>query len=402
MLRSKRILVGVTAGIAAYKIPFLIRLLIKEGAEVQVVMSKAAAEFVAPITLATLSKNPVHTDFINEEEGKIDWNNHVELGLWADLMIVAPATANTLAKMANGQCDNLLLATYFSAKSTVFFAPAMDLDMYAHPTAQASIEKLKSFGNIEIPAEEGELASGLEGKGRMAEPATMVTRIKAHLASEAPLRNQTVLLTAGPTREPIDPVRFLSNRSTGTMGYALAAEAAKRGARVILVSGPSSLSNPNPAIELIRVETAAQMLEQCLQHFEASTVFIASAAVADYRPEQVHDQKVKKKAGDWSIGLERTADILKTLSDQKSNQYLVGFALESENGLENAQAKLERKKLDAIVLNTLKDAGAGFGAGTNKVTFLDNKKRQIPFELKPKAAVAEDIWNEIQKRLDEI
>ena len=401
MLRGKRVLIGVSAGIAAYKIPFLIRLFIKEGAEVQVVMSRAASEFVTPLTLATLSKRPVYTEFIHEEEGKIDWNNHVELGLWADLMIIAPATANTLSKMANGQCDNLLMATYLSAKSSVFFAPAMDLDMYIHPSAQNSIQKLKEFGNIEIPAEEGELASGLSGKGRMAEPEHILEKVKAHIATHQPLSKHTVLLTAGPTREPIDPVRFLSNRSTGTMGYALAHRAAELGARVILVSGPSALSNPHPAIELIRVETAEQMLQACLTHFEESTVFIGAAAVADYRPEEVHEQKVKKKEGDWAIPLERTRDILGTLSEQKKQQFLVGFALESENGLENAWGKLEKKKLDAIVLNTLQDKGAGFGTGTNKVTFLDKKREQIPFELKSKEAVATDIWNEIQKRLDE-
>lgn len=401
MLQGRRVLVGVSGGIAAYKIPFLLRLLVKEGAEVQVVMTTAAAEFVTPLTLATLSKRPVYTEFVREEEGEIDWNNHVELGLWADLMIIAPATANTLSKMANGQCDNLLLATYLSAKCEVFFAPAMDLDMHAHPSAQASIQKLISFGNIELPSEEGELASGLQGKGRMAEPEHILQGIKDHLGKKMPLAGKTVLLTAGPTREPIDPVRFLSNRSTGTMGYALALEAHRRGARVILVSGPSALENPDPSIQLIQVETAAQMLAECLHYFSECDVFIASAAVADYRPEQIAQQKIKKKEGDWAIAMERTTDILKTLSEKKTDQFLLGFALESENGLENAWAKLERKKLDAIVLNTLEDQGAGFGSGTNKVTFLDNKKVQIPFELKSKAAVAKDIWNEMEKRLDE-
>ena len=277
----------------------------------------------------------------------------------------------------------------------------MDLDMHAHPSAQASIQKLISYGNIELPAEDGELASGLQGKGRMAEPEHILQGIKDHWRKRMPLSGKTVLLTAGPTREPIDPVRFLSNRSTGTMGYALALEAHRRGARVVLISGPSALENPDPAIQLVRVETAAQMLDTCLHYFSDCDVFIGSAAVADYRPEQVAAQKIKKKEGDWAIPLERTADILKTLSEKKTHQYLLGFALESENGLENAWSKLERKNLDAIVLNTLEDEGAGFGSGTNKITFLDNKKEQIPFELKSKAAVARDIWNEMEKRLDE-
>ena len=401
MLKGRRVLIGVSGGIAAYKIPFLIRLLIKEGAEVQLVMTTAASEFVTPLTLATLSKRPVYTEFVREEEGEIDWNNHVELGLWADLMIVAPATANTLAKMANGQCDNLLLATYLSAKCPVFFAPAMDLDMYAHPTAQASIQKLNSYGNIELPAEEGELASGLSGKGRMAEPEHILEGVQNYLIASLPLKGKTVLITAGPTREPIDPVRFLSNRSTGTMGYALAEEAQRRGANVILVSGPSALNNPHPAIRLIRVETADQMLSESLKYFDQCDVFIAAAAVADYRPERVASQKIKKKEEEWAIPLERTTDILKTLSERKKGQYLLGFALESENGLQNAWSKLDRKKLNAIVLNSLEDKGAGFGSGTNKVTFLDNKRQQIPFELKSKLEVARDIWNEMEKRLHE-
>jgi phosphopantothenoylcysteine decarboxylase/phosphopantothenate--cysteine ligase len=399
MLGGKNILLGISGGIAAYKTTFLIRLLIKAGAQVKIVMTQSAGSFVSPLTLSTLSKNPVLLDFVNEEDGSVSWNNHVELGLWADLMIIAPATANTLSKMANGVCDNLLLATYLSAKCPVYFAPAMDLDMYKHPSTKASIEKLKSFGNKMIPAESGELASGLHGEGRMAEPENIVQFIQDDLAKKLPLIDKKVLITAGPTHEAIDPVRFLGNRSSGTMGFELAKKAASLGAKVVLVSGPTNLDVNHSSIELIRVTSAQEMFEACHKHYADTDVAICAAAVADYRPKHVAKEKLKKKDGDLNIELERNPDILLSLGEKKTHQFLVGFALETENELENAKGKLQRKNLDGIVLNSLKDDGAGFGGSTNKITFIDKNLEIKTFGLKTKPEVASDIWEEIISRI---
>ena len=401
MLSGKNILLGVTGGIAAYKTSFLVRLLIKAGANVKVIMTQSAGSFVSPLTLSTLSKQPVLMDFINQEDGSLSWNNHVELGLWADLFLVAPATANTMAKMANGTFDNLLMATYLSAKCPVYFAPAMDLDMYKHPSTRASMQTLESFGNVMIPAESGELASGLSGEGRMAEPENIMAFMNDHLATGLPLSNKQVLITAGPTYEALDPVRFLGNRSSGTMGFELAKCAAELGARVHLVSGPTALSVHHPNIELTRVESAAEMYEAVHAVYTEMDIVISAAAVADYRPKTVAKEKIKKKPdGAMQIEMERTQDILKSLGELKKDQFLVGFALETENELENAKRKLTRKNLDAIVLNSLRDAGAGFGGSTNKITFIDKKSTEKTFELKTKAEVAADIWEEIILRLD--
>ncbi|MDT0539978.1 bifunctional phosphopantothenoylcysteine decarboxylase/phosphopantothenate--cysteine ligase CoaBC [Croceitalea sp. P059] len=396
MLSGKNILLGITGGIAAYKTTFLVRLLIKAGAEVKIVMTQSASSFVSPLTLATLSKNPVLMDFINKDDGSLSWNNHVELGLWADVMLIAPATANSLSKMANGICDNLLMATYLSAKCSVYFAPAMDLDMYRHPSTKASFEKLNTFKNIMIPAESGELASGLEGEGRMAEPENIVSFLKNHLATGLPLSKKKVLITAGPTHEAIDPVRFLGNRATGSMGFELAERAADLGAEVILITGPTTLELANKTIALIRVTSAEEMYLAVHTHFEKMHVVISAAAVADYRPKTVAEQKIKKKGdGDLNLELERTKDILKSMGEIKTNQFLVGFALETENELDNAKNKLQKKNLDAIVLNSLQDKGAGFGQGTNKVTFIDKNLNVNAFDLKTKSEVAIDIWQEI-------
>ncbi|WP_067035805.1 bifunctional phosphopantothenoylcysteine decarboxylase/phosphopantothenate--cysteine ligase CoaBC [Allomuricauda sp. CP2A] len=399
MLGGKHILLGITGGIAAYKTTFLVRLLIKAGAQVKIVMTQSAGSFVSPLTLSTLSKNPVLLDFVNEEDGSISWNNHVELGLWADLMLIAPATANTLSKMANGVCDNLLLATYLSAKCPVYFAPAMDLDMYQHPSTKASLEKLESFGNKMIPAESGELASGLHGEGRMAEPENIVQFIEEDLAQGLPLTGKKVLITAGPTHEAIDPVRFLGNRSSGTMGFELAKKAAGLGAKVVLVSGPTHLDATHSSIDLIRVTSAQEMYDACQKHYADTDVAICAAAVADYRPKHAAKEKLKKKDGDLNIELERNPDILFSLGEKKTHQFLVGFALETENELENAKGKLQRKNLDGIVLNSLKDEGAGFGRDTNKITFIDKNLKIKTFGLKTKPEVASDIWEEIISRI---
>lgn len=400
MLVGKKILLGITGGIAAYKTTFLVRLLIKAGAEVKVILTESAGSFVTPLTLATLSKNPVLSDFVNEEDGSLDWNNHVELGLWADLMIIAPATANTLSKMAQGTCDNLLLAAYLSAKCPVYFAPAMDLDMYKHPSTKKTFSTLQSYGNIMIPATSGELASGLEGEGRMEEPDRIVEFITQHLADAAPLVGKKVLITAGPTYEAIDPVRFIGNHSSGLMGLELAKVAASLGAEVVLVMGPSKFTVEHPGIKLIRVVSADEMYDTVHQYFQDSAVIIAAAAVADYKPKVAATQKIKKSEDALTIAMVKNKDILRSLGEQKSNQYLVGFALETENEVENAQEKLRKKNLDAIVLNSLNDEGAGFGVSTNKITFIDKNLAIKPFEVKTKAAVAVDIWNEIIKNLN--
>ena len=395
VLSGKKILLGVSGGIAAYKTANLVRLFIKAGAQVQVVMSPASLHFVTPLTLATLSKNPVHSTFYNEEEATGEWNNHVELGLWADLMLVAPATANTLSKMANGNCDNLLIATYLSAKCPVYFAPAMDLDMYKHPSTLDSFHKLKSFGNIIIPAESGELASGLSGEGRMAEPENIVAFLENDLLERLPLKGKKILITAGPTYEAIDPVRFIGNHSSGKMGFDIANEAANKGAEVILVSGPTHLNVQNSSIKLIRVTSAQDMYDACHEYYNNVDVAIAVAAVADYRPKNVADQKIKKNEATFSIELEKTKDILASLGEQKKKQFLIGFALETENEIEHAKQKIQKKNLDLIVLNSLNDKGAGFGLPTNKVTFISKDFIVEPKELKSKEEVAQDIINKV-------
>ncbi|MEM9143941.1 MAG: bifunctional phosphopantothenoylcysteine decarboxylase/phosphopantothenate--cysteine ligase CoaBC [Bacteroidota bacterium] len=399
MFKGKNILLGITGGIAAYKSTFLVRLLVKAGANVQVVMTTSAGSFVSPLTLATLSKNPVLTSYVKEEGPTTDWNNHVELGLWAHMVLIAPATANTLAKMANGVCDNLLLGIYLSAKCPVFFAPAMDLDMYRHPSTKVSLEKLKTFGNIIIPPTSGELASGLHGEGRMAEPGDIVEKMRDYLALGLPLRDKKVLITAGPTHEALDPVRFIGNRSTGAMGFEIAHAAADLGAEVVLVSGPTQLEMDHPQVRLIRVVSAEEMYQVVHEHYGAMDIVICAAAVGDYRPKTVADQKIKKKGDILTLELVRNKDILLSLGQHKKGQYLVGFALETENELENAKGKLQRKNLDAIILNSLNDEGAGFGTQTNKITFLDKKSGVVTFDVKKKAQVALDILNEVIQRV---
>jgi phosphopantothenoylcysteine decarboxylase/phosphopantothenate--cysteine ligase len=400
VLSGKKILLGVTAGIAAYKTASLVRLFIKSGAEVQVIMTPASKDFITPLTLSTLSKHPVHSTFYDKEEENELWNNHVDLGLWADYMLIAPATANTLSKMAHGTCDNLLLATYLSAKCPVFFAPAMDLDMYKHPSTKNSLETLQGFGNLLIPATSGELASGLVGEGRMAEPEDIVSFIEKDLLSKLPLRGKKVLITAGPTYEAIDPVRFIGNHSSGKMGFAIASAAANLGAEVYLISGPSHQQIQHSFVHRIDVQTADEMYTAAHRYFNEVDIAILSAAVADYTPSKVASQKIKKKDAMLSIPLTPTKDILASLGAIKKQQFLVGFALETENELANAKGKLQRKNLDAIVLNSLQDKGAGFATDTNKITIIDTKLNEKTFELKSKAAVAIDIMNEIIKQID--
>jgi phosphopantothenoylcysteine decarboxylase/phosphopantothenate--cysteine ligase len=395
VLSGKNILLGITAGIAAYKSAFLVRLLIKKGADVKVVMTPSAKEFVTPLTLSTLSRNEVFSSFTNEDDDNAQWNNHVELGLWADLFIIAPATANTLSKMASGTSDNLLLATYLSAKCPVYYAPAMDLDMYKHPTTLSNFEKLNGFGNIQIPAEHGELASGLTGEGRMAEPETIVEFIEKDLLKSLPLREKKILITAGPTYEALDPVRFIGNHSSGKMGYALAETAADLGAEVILISGPVSLHLAHNLVEVIPVISAKEMFDAVHAHFSKCNIAILSAAVADFRPVNVSDQKIKKKEETLVLQLERTQDILASIGKNKQDQFLVGFALETENELENAKTKLKKKNLDLIVLNSLNDSGAGFKTDTNKVTLITKGNKVLPFQVKSKKEVAIDILEHI-------
>ncbi len=395
VLSGKRILLGVSGGIAAYKTASLVRLFIKAGAHVQVIMTPASKDFVTPLTLSTLSKNPVYSTFFNQDEEDEKWNNHVELGLWADLMIVAPATANTLSKMANGTCDNLLIATYLSAKCSVYFAPAMDLDMYKHPSTIASFTALEKFGNTIIPAESGELASGLSGEGRMAEPENIITFLEADLESKLPLKGKKILITAGPTYEAIDPVRFIGNHSSGKMGFDIAKSAANLGASVILITGPTHCVANHSLINVIKVTSAQEMYDACHQYYVDVDVAIAAAAVADYRPKIVADQKIKKVADNFVIELEKTKDILFSLGESKKQQFLIGFALETENEIENAKAKIQKKNLDLIVLNSLQDEGAGFQKMTNKVTFIDKDFKIEPMELKSKEAVADDILNKV-------
>lgn len=392
-IQGKHILLGVCGSIAAYKAAHLIRLLVKEGATVQVIMTRGAAHFITPLTLSTLSGNPVLIDDFNAHTG--EWHNHVNLALQADLILVAPASANTLSKFANGLCDNLLCEVYLSAKCPVFFAPAMDLDMWAHPATQTNISRLQQAGNHLIPPGNGALASGLQGEGRLAEPEEILASLILHFADARPLAGKKALVTAGPTHEPIDPVRYIGNHSSGKMGYALAHELSKLGASVTLVSGPSSLSVPN-GVDLVTISTAAEMLAQCLTHFAGADITIMSAAVADYTPNVQTAHKIKKTTGKLTIELKKTTDILATLGKQKdSSQILVGFALETEDELANAKTKLRRKNLDFIVLNSMQDAGAGFAGDYNKVTILHQNGAIEPFGLKSKPEVAIDICNRV-------
>lgn len=398
VLRGKKIVLGISGGIAAYKTATLVRLFIKAGAHVRVVMTPASKDFITPLTLSTLSKNPVFSEFYNEEDDNAVWNNHVEIALWADLMVIAPATANTLSKMVSGTADNLLMATYLSAKCPVYFAPAMDLDMYRHPSTLGNFEALQSYGNIMIPAESGELASGLSGEGRMAEPENIVSFLERDLEAKLPLRGKKILVTAGPTYEAIDPVRFIGNHSSGKMGYDIALAAANEGAEVVLVSGPTHLKAEHPLINLVRVTSAEEMYTACHEHFEWADAAVAAAAVADYKPKNVASQKIKKTETEFTLTLEKTKDILSSLGEIKGERFLVGFALETDNEIENAKLKIRKKNLDLIVLNSLNDEGAGFGKATNKITFIDTNFNIEAHSLKSKEEVAHDIVNKIKNR----
>ena len=394
MLSNKNILLGVCGSIASYKSAALTRLLVKAGANVRIVMTKDACNFITPLTLSTLSKNPVFSEYFDPKTGT--WNNHVELGLWADILIIAPATANTLAKFAKGLCDNLLSAVYLSAKCPVYFAPAMDLDMWKHPATQNNINTLISYGNLMIKPTFGELASGLTGEGRMAEPEEIVQFIMDKYGERLPLYGKKALVTAGPTHEAIDPVRFIGNHSSGKMGYALAEELSSLGAEVTLVSGPTNLKLSDKRIHRIDVTSAEEMLQACLTKFNNSDISILSAAVADYRPKEIASLKIKKDSPDYSLDLIKTPDILATLGQKKKpGQILIGFALETNNEVANAIKKLEKKNLDFIVLNSMNDEGGAFKNDNNKITIIDRYKKQVNFELKPKKEVAADICKKI-------
>jgi len=399
MLKDKHIVLGVCGSIAAYKSALLVRLLVKAGANVKVVMTADATNFITPLTLSTLSKNTALVDYFKADTG--EWNNHVELGLWADMMVIAPATANTLAKMSNGLCDNLLNAVYLSAKCPVYFAPAMDLDMWLHPATRQNVSRLQSFDNIMIPPGNGELASGLYGEGRMAEPEEIVAFLEAEPKKKLRLAGHKILVTAGPTYEAIDPVRFIGNHSSGKMGFAIADELALMGAEVTLVTGPTAQISKQQNIKRVNVISAAQMLEACLTAYGDAKACIMSAAVADYTPADVATQKIKKRDDDLRIELKKTTDILKTLGEAKrEGQILVGFALETNDEEMNAITKLQKKNLDFIVLNSLNDAGAGFAGDTNKITIIDRELKKTTFDLKSKEAVARDICNKVAQLIN--
>lgn len=394
MLKGKKILIGVTGSIAAYKIPFLVRFLVKEGAQVKVILSEAAHDFVTPLVLSTLSGNAVLTDFFDPQDGR--WNSHVELGYWADAFVMAPVSANTMGKMVNGQADNLLVATYLAAKCPVFFAPAMDVDMYNHPSTQANISKLQSYGNLLIEPESGELASGLIGAGRMQEPENIFTHLKEYFEKKKAFKELNVLITAGPTFEPIDPVRFIGNFSSGKMGYAIAEVFAEEGANVELVSGPVHVHSDHPSITINKVQSAAEMFEAVKSRYGHADILVMAAAVADYTPAQPAEKKIKKKDGNLEVELVPTQDILFYLGQsKKESQFLVGFALETHDEFSNAEKKLKNKNLDLIVLNSLQDEGAGFGHATNKVTMMDSTGDVVTGELKEKRKVAEDLVDRI-------
>ena len=397
-LHAKKVLLGISGSIAAYKTPILVRALIKAGAEVQVVMTPASKSFVAPLSLSTVSNKPVYSEFVESEDDL--WNNHVDLGLWADLMLIAPASANTLSKMSQATCDNLLLAVYLSAKCPVYFAPAMDLDMHEHAATQEAIQQLMIRDNIHIPAQDGELASGLQGIGRMQEPDQIVDFIEKDLAAKMPLMGQKILITAGPTYEPIDPVRYIGNHSSGKMGYAIANEAASQGAEVILISGPADDLAIHPGVTLVQTKTADDMHTACLRHFEDCNILVMAAAVADYKPKQMAEGKIKKEEEITSVELVKTVDILESLGKKKTNQILVGFALETDNELSNAKEKIKKKNLDAIILNSLADKGAGFQHATNKITFIPAMGEHTAYPLKDKSEVAVDILTQIKTMFD--
>lgn len=395
-LENKKIIIGITGGIAAYKINYLVRDFVKAGAEVRIVMTKPTEDFVSPLTLSTLSRNKVYTDFYDENK---TWNNHVELALWADVMLIAPCTANTLAKIANGICDNFLMAVYMSAKCPVIIAPAMDLDMYAHPAVTRNLNIIESFGHKIIPAEYGELASGLIGQGRLAEPETIFRTIDNEFIKTDPaFAGKKILITAGPTYENIDPVRFIGNHSSGKMGFDLAKEAAKRGAEVTLISGPSSQKTDDKNIDVYRVTSAQEMFDEVFKHYENADIAIMSAAVADYTPKVKATEKIKKNEQELTIELIKNKDILRTMGEKKTHQFLVGFALETQNEEENAKGKLVKKNLDMIVLNSLRDEGAGFANATNKIKIFTPTEEQS-FTLKSKEEVACDILNFIAQKL---
>ncbi len=396
-LQGKKILLCISGGIAAYKINPLIRDFIKKGAEIQVLTTPSAENFVSKLTLSTLSKNPVYSDFYSENG---TWNNHVEFAIWADLILIAPCTANTLAKMIHGICDNLVIATYMSAKCPVFIAPAMDLDMYLHPSTKQNIELAEDFGHLIIPAETGELASGLIGQGRMAAPETILQKVENFFNADKNSHNlngKTVLITAGPTYEAIDPVRFIGNHSSGKMGFSIAEEAAKRGAKVILISGPSSEKTKHQSIEIHRVTSAKEMYDEVFKYYKNADIAIASAAVADYVPKEIAKEKIKKNENSLTMELVKTPDILKTMGDKKTKQILVGFALETQNEEENAKGKLAKKNLDMIVLNSLRDEGAGFKNNTNKIKII-TKTENKEYALKSKDEVAKDILNYLEEQ----
>lgn len=397
MLKDKKIILGVCGSIAAYKSAVLTRLLVKEGAHVKVIMTPSAKDFITPLTLSTLSKNPVLSEFARDKTGQ--WNNHVELGLWADALVIAPASANTLAKMANGLCDNLLLAVYLSARCPVFIAPAMDLDMLQHPSTQRNLKVVNAAGNRIIDTEFGELASGLTGQGRMAEPETILEQLNTFFHAGQALSGKKVLVTAGPTHEAIDPVRFISNHSSGKMGFAIAEALANHGAEVNLVTGPTQQHTQHPRIRVKHVTSAKEMLDSCSEYFDGSDITVLSAAVADYKPVEAALQKIKKKDEVLNLALTRTDDIAATLGKRKQNgQVIVGFALETEEEEGNALKKLQSKNFDLIVLNSLNDAGAGFGHDTNKITIMDGKKKST-FDLKSKKNVAADIVQAIIEKI---
>ena len=399
ILSGKKILLGISGGIAAYKTAILVRLFIKNGAEVKVVMTPDAKEFITPLTLSTLSKNPVHSSFTSDDQDET-WNNHIELGMWADLILICPATANTLSKMANGNCDNLLIAVYLSAKCPVYFAPAMDLDMYKHQSTKDSISKLLENGNILIPAETGELASGLIGEGRLAEPDSILNFIEADIIKSLPLRGKKILVTAGPTYEAIDPVRYISNHSSGKMGFEIAKKASDLGAEVFLISGPSNQKISTRSINLINVVSSKDMHEEVIKYYSEADIVIMAAAVSDFKPKDYSNKKIKKDNIQPRIELEKTKDILLELGRLKKNQFLVGFALENENEIENSLKKLKNKNLDLIILNSLNDKGAGFGTKTNKITIINNKEEKTDYDLKDKSEVAEDILNSIMIQIN--
>ena len=396
-MKGKKIVLGITGSIAAYKAAVLIRALVKKGAEVQVVITPAGKEFITPITLSALTSKPVISEFFSQRDGT--WHSHVDLGLWADAMVIAPATASTIGKMANGIADNMLITTYLSMKAPVFVAPAMDLDMFAHPATQKNLEILRSYGNHIIEPGEGELASHLVGKGRMEEPEKIVEVLEAFFNREQDLKGKKVLITAGPTYEKIDPVRFIGNYSSGKMGYALAESCARRGAEVTLVSGPVQVKAQHPSIKVIKVESAHQMHEAAIEAFPTSDAAILCAAVADFTPEVKADQKIEREKEDLILKLVPTEDIAATLGKiKKENQCLIGFALETNNELANARHKLGKKNFDFIVLNSLQDAGAGFQCDTNKITIVD-KEKATPYPLKTKTEVADDIIDRLANLL---